>query len=31
MRLSRFQNIALLGAVFAVPLILALGFATDRV
>jgi len=31
MRIAEFRNVALLAAVFAIPLIVVMGFATDRV
>ena len=30
MKFARFSNFALAAAIFAIPLILAMGFATDR-
>ena len=29
MKIAQFQNVALLAALFAIPLILAMGFVTD--
>jgi hypothetical protein len=31
MRIVEFRNVALLAAIFAIPLIVAMGFATDRI
>ncbi len=30
MKIANFRNVALLAAIFVVPLILAMGFVTDR-
>ena len=30
MKIANFRNVALLSAIFAIPVILAMGFVTDR-